>query len=148
MSVVKEREYWFPNEMWNIIKEFAGVNGKIHCQCDGYYLHTSKNTDGFAIYDYNTCKYIWCCKKYYEHLYFKLYEKHSIWKYILKDKQKSNFVYKFNYFNKNKQLLLQYILLENNNNDSFGRRKTLEKMMLDCKQTNNKNQKYKNKRNK
>ena len=127
MSVIKHREYWFPDDMWNVIKEFAGVHGKICCQCDGYYLHTSKNTEGFAIYDYNTCKYIWCCKKYYEHLYCKLYEKHSIWKYILKENRNINFDYKFNYFNKNKKMILKYILLEKQENDSSRRRKTMEK---------------------
>lgn len=148
MSVINQEKYWFPDDIWNIIKNFSGIHGKIRCQCGGYYLHTSKNTDGFAIYDYNTRNYIWCCKKYYEALYKKIYDKHSIWKYILKEKRNDSFEHKFNYFNKNKQLILKYILLEKNENDSYGRRNTLEKLILDCEATKNKNQKYKNKRNK
>lgn len=146
MSLVKHTGFWFPDDMWNIIKTFAGINGNICCQCEGYYLHTSKNTQGFAMYDFNTCNYIWCCKKYYEQLYCQLYLNHSIWKYIFKEKQNYNFDYKFNYFIKNKKLILKYILLEKNNIDYFGRRKTLEKLILD---DSNKNNKHKdNKKNK
>ena len=116
MSVSKM--FNFPDDMWYVIKQFAGINGIICCQCEGYYFHSSKNTDGFVMYDYNTCKYIWCCKKYYESLYKKIYEKHSIWKYIFKKKQNYNFEYKFNCFNKNKKLILKYILLEKNNSIS------------------------------
>jgi hypothetical protein len=141
---IKNKEYYFPDDMWRIIKEFADIHGKIKCQC-GYYLHTSKNTDGFAIYNYNTCTYIWCCKKYYESLYKELYEKQTIWKYIIKEKQNTNFDFKFNYFNKNKKTILKYILLEKQNDDSSRRRKTIEKMLLDSnKEPMNKN-KNKNK---
>jgi hypothetical protein len=135
----KDKEYYFPDDMWRIIKEFAGIHGKIKCQC-GYYLHTPKNTDGFAIYNYNTCTYTWCCKKYYESLYKDLYERHSIWKYILKENRNINFDYKFNYFNKNKKMILKYILLEKQENDSSRRRKTIEKLLIDFnKENTNKN---------
>ena len=144
MSNTQIREYYYPDDVWRIIKEFAHIHGKIKCQC-GYYLHTSKNTDGFAIYNYNTCTYIWCCKKYYESLYKELYEKQTIWKYIIKEKQNTNFDFKFNYFNKNKKMILKYILLEKQNDDSSRRRKTIEKMLLDSnKEPMNKN-KNKNK---
>jgi len=146
MSNNKIREYYFPDDMWRIIKEFADIHGKIRCQC-GYYLHTSKNTDGFAIYNYNTCTYIWSCKRYYESLYKELYEKQSIWKYIIKEKQNTNFDFKFNYFNKNKKMILKYILLEKQNHGSSRRRKTIEKILLDSNKenTNNHKMKYKNK---
>jgi DUF1365 family protein len=86
--------------------------------------------DGFAMYDYNANKIIWCCKKYYESLYKELYDKHSIWKYILKEKN-NTFHYRFNYFIKNRILLLKYIMLEKENADCYGRRKRIDKLILD-----------------
>jgi hypothetical protein len=78
-------------------------------------------------------------------LYKELYEKQTIWKYIIKEKQNTNFDFKFNYFNKNKKTILKYILLEKQNDDSSRRRKTIEKMLLDSnKEPMNKN-KNKNK---
>lgn len=148
MSNTVIKNYYFPEELWRIIKEFAEINGKIRCQCNGYYLHTSKNTDGFAMYDYNTDKFIWCCKKYYESLYKDLYEGHSIWKYIFKEKKSNIFDCKFNYFNKNKKIILKYILLEKDN-DFVGRRNTIETLMLDYDKQNNKsNKNNKNNKNK
>jgi hypothetical protein len=124
-----KKEFYFPDDMWRMIKEFAGITGNINCSCD-YYLHSSKNIAVFAMYDYNTDKYIWCCKKYYESLYKELYDKHSIWKYIVKEKI-NNFQSRFNYFNKNKKIFLKYIMLEKENADGFGRRKRIDKLILD-----------------
>jgi hypothetical protein len=125
-----KKGFYFPDDVWRIIKEYAEITGNIKCNCD-YYLHSSKNIDGFAMYDYNTNKIIWCCKKYYESLYKELYDKHSIWKYIVKEKDNS-FQSRFNYFNKNKKILLKYIMLEKENPDCFfGRRKRLDKLLLD-----------------
>ena len=104
-----QKEFYFPDDVWRIIKEYAAVTGNIKCSCD-YYLHSSKNIDGFAMYDYNTNEIIWCCKKYYESLYKELYDKHSIWRYVLKEKI-NNFQSRFNYFNKNNKILLKYIML-------------------------------------
>lgn len=133
MSNTPIREYYYPDDVWHIIKGFAGIHGKIRCQCNGYYLHTSQNTDGFAMYNYKTCNYIWCCKKYYESLYKDLYERHSIWKYMLKNKQKPNFDYKFKYFNKNKKKFTKYIKVEQHRKNEYsGRRNTIEKIILDC----------------
>ena len=129
MAEFRIKEFYFPDDMWRIIKEFAGVNGNTKCNCD-YYLHSSKNIDGFAMYNYNTNKYIWCCKKYYESLYKELYDKHSVWKVVLKERN-NNFQSRFNYFNKNKKILLKYIMLEKENEDGFGRRKRIDKLFLD-----------------
>ena len=107
MSVSKM--FNFPDDMWHVIKQFAGINGIICCQCEGYYFH--------------------CWKKYYESLYKKIYEKHSIWKYIFKKKQNYNFEYKFNCFNKNKKLILKYILLEKNNSISSRKIKNIENLI-------------------
>jgi hypothetical protein len=80
-------------------------------------------------------------------LYKELYEKQSIWKYIIKEKQNTNFDFKFNYFNKNKKMILKYILLEKQNYGSSRRRKTIEKLLLDSNKenTNNHKMKYKSK---
>lgn len=124
-----EKDFYFPDDLWREIKQFAGITGKINCQCE-YYLHSSKNIDGFAMYNYNENKFIWCCKKYYESLYKELYDKHTIWKYVFKEKN-NNFQSRFNYFNKNKKILLKYIILEKDNADGFKRRKRIDKLILD-----------------
>jgi hypothetical protein len=59
---------------------------------------------------------------------------------MVKEKQNANFDYKFNFFNKNKKMILKYILLERQDKDSSRRRKNIENLLLDSnKENTNKN---------